>query len=172
MSIVLVSAPRGAGKTSFIRDYVAQQADRGQSVGGIASPVVFENEQRIGYDLIDLRHGNRRLLARVATFDQVAPTVGVFQFDDAAVTEGNAAICSAVRDGLEVIAIDEVGPLEFRGRGWAPALEFALRECGPKQELIIVARPSLTEGLPARFASPTWANARHVSPPWPSLSRK
>jgi nucleoside-triphosphatase THEP1 len=133
---------------------------------------VFENEQRIGYDLIDLRHGSRRLLARVATSDDVTPTVGVFRFDDSAVAEGNAAICSAVRDDLEVIAIDEVGPLEFRGKGWAPALEFALLECGPQQELIIVARPSLTKGLPARFASPMWANATHVSPPWPSLSRK
>ena len=137
-------------------------------MGGIASPAVFEDNQRIGYDLIDLRRGDRRALARMTSPEDAALAVGVYRFDETAVTAGNAAITGAVRDRLDIIVIDEVGPLEFRGQGWAPGLELALRECGSEQELIVVVRPSLVDELPARFPSPAWATAERISPPWPS----
>jgi len=169
MGISVVCAARGEGKTSFLREYVARAGHRGRSVGGIAAPAVFEGGRRIGYDLIDLRGGSRRLLARVVASPEATPNVGVYEFDDAATNAGNAAIISAVRDGLDLIAIDEVGPLEFRGKGWAAALEIALGECLTTQELIVVVRLSLVDELPRRFPSPLWTEASRISPPWPSL---
>lgn len=168
MGVTIVCAGQGEGKTTFLRGQVAQAAEGGRSVGGVASPVVFENDQRIGYDLLDLGNGERRSLARVSSSQQTEPEVGMFRFDEGAVAEGNAAIIAAVRDGVEVVAIDEVGPLEFRGRGWAAALETALRECRSGQELILTVRPALVEELSDRFASPLWATAKRISPPWPS----
>ncbi len=163
MPVNILTANRGEGKTSFLREYAACAAGRGRSVGGIASPAVFEHDQRIGYDWIDLRSGSRRRLARVVSPEVSVPSVGVYHFDDRAVAEGNAAIIAAVRDGFEVIAIDEVGLLEFRGAGWAPALEFALREIGPAQELLVAVRPALVAELPVRFPSPLWATVRRES---------
>ena len=88
MAVRILAGPRGAGKTSFLRAYVAGAVDRGRSVGGIVSPVVFENGRRIGYDLIDLRHGRRRQLARAVGSDVANPDVGMFGFDAGAVVEG------------------------------------------------------------------------------------
>lgn len=168
MAVKVLSAAKSEGKTSFLLDYAARAAARGLSVGGVASPAVFEGGQRIGYDLIDLRTGNRRTLARVVDEPGAATAVGVYQFDSTAVEEGNAAIITAVRGGLDLVAIDEVGPLEFRGGGWGRALQVCLRECTAQQELVIVVRPSLVDELPARFPSPLWAAAERVSPPWPA----
>ena len=168
MGVMVLSARQGAGKTSFLRAYTARRADRGRSGGGIASPAVFEKSRRIGYDLIDLRRGGCRPLARIGALCDAATTVGMYRFDEKAIAEGRDAILSALRDGLDVIAIDEVGPLELRGEGWAPALEVALRECRPRQELIVVVRPALVDELPRRFPSPLWAAAERVSPPWPA----
>lgn len=172
MSISVVCAARGEGKTSFLCEYAARAGRRGRSVGGIAAPAVFEGGRRIGYDLIDLRGGGRRLLARVVTSPEATPNVGVYEFDDTATNEGNAAIISAVRDGLDLIAVDEVGPLEFRGEGWAAALQVVLEECLARQEVIVVVRLSLVDELPRRFPSPLWAKASRISPPWPSLLPK
>ena len=155
MGATVISAGRGEGKTSFLREYTAYAADRGRSVGGIVAPAVFEHD------------GTRRRLARVAAEPDATPTVGVYRFEDAAVAAGNAAIITAVREGLDIIAIDEVGPLEFDGQGWTPALEVALRECTVDQELIVVVRSSLVDELPGRFPSPVWGPAGRVSPPWP-----
>jgi len=168
MSVSIISARRGEGKTTFLRAYATRAAAEGRLVGGIASPAVFEGDRRIGYDLVDLGHNRRCQLARVVTAENSAPTVGRYHFDDTAVATGNAAILAAVRDGLDVIAVDEVGPLEFRGQGWAPALETALGELNADQELVIVVRVSLADELSARFPSPLWATARRISPPWPS----
>ena len=76
-----------------------------------------------------------------------APTVGQYRFNDITVAEGNRAIIAAIRDRLDIVAIDEVGPLEFRGGGWAPALEVALAEATESQEVILVVRPSLIRNL-------------------------
>ena len=65
MGVTIITARRGEGKTTFVRRYAAHQTQRGQSVGGIASPAVFENGERVGYDVVDLCSGNRRPLARV-----------------------------------------------------------------------------------------------------------
>ncbi len=168
MGITIVSAGKGEGKTTFLCESAARLAALGRTVGGIASPAVFEDDQRVGYDLLDLRVGHRRRLAQVAKAPIVTPTVGMYRLGDAAVTEGNISVISAVRDRLDVIILDEVGPLEFRGGGWAPALEVALRECLPGQELIVVVRPSLVEELPDRFPSALWDSAERISPPWPA----
>ncbi len=168
MGITIVSAGKGEGKTTFLCESAARLAALGRTVGGIASPAVFEDDRRVGYDLLDLRAGNRRRLAQVAKSSTATNTVGMYRLGDAAVTEGNISIISAVRDRLDVVILDEVGPLEFRGGGWAPALEVALRECSPGQELIIVVRPSLVDELPKRFPSDMWASAERISPPWPA----
>jgi nucleoside-triphosphatase THEP1 len=168
MSLTLLCAASGLGKTTFLCDQIARLAAQGRSVGGVASPAVFEQGRRIGYDLLDLRNGARPVLARAVGPDSAAATVGVYRFDSDAIAAGNAAIIAAVQGGLDIIAIDEVGPLEMRGGGWTPALEFALTACRPGQQLIITVRPTLADKLPARFPASVWATQTRVVPPWPA----
>jgi nucleoside-triphosphatase THEP1 len=109
------------------------------------------------------------LLARIAATNGIPPTIGMYRFDEEAVAQGNAAIITAVQDGLEIVAVDEVGPLEFQGKGWTQALQLALVEATLAQQLIIVVRFSLVDRLSERFPSPKWALASRISPPWPAL---
>ncbi|MCP4590707.1 MAG: DUF2478 domain-containing protein [bacterium] len=167
MPLNIVSGERGAGKTGFLEKLVARATAAGRTTGGVLSPAVFEAGQRCGYDLIDPLRGTRQVLARVAGPLDGAPTVGMYRFCDAAVEAGCQAIISAVRSRVDVVVVDEVGPLELRGEGWAPALEIALNECDIRQELFVVVRPSLVGDLPARFPAGEWAKARRIAPPWP-----
>ena len=168
MPVTILCGARGTGKTTFLRAQAADAAKRGRSVGGIAAPAVFEGGQRVGYDLIDLACGERRPLARLPVSDSASTTVGTYEFDGVTVEAGNAAVIAAVRDGRDVIGIDEVGPLELRGLGWAPAVRIALEDCAPAQDLIVVVRSSLVAVLPQHFPASAWATARHISPPWPA----
>lgn len=164
-SVTLITAGRGEGKTTFLQQYAARALANGRSVGGIASLAVLANERRIGYDLIDLRSGKHCALARVVAQRETSATVGMYRFENAALAEGNAAVISAVRGGSDLIAIDEVGPLELRGGGWAPGLRVALAECSQTQELVVVVRRSLVAELPRHFPSERWASARRLTPP-------
>ena len=166
----IISGGQGEGKTTYLREYAAHATDRGRSVGGVASVAIFKDDQRIGYDLLDLRQGVRRPLARVAVPAEEPPTVGMYRFDEEAVAAGNAAILVAVRDGLDIVAIDEVGPWEFRGGGWAPGLKVALADCSATQELVVVVRPALVDLLPRAFPAGAWETAERVSAPWSALT--
>jgi len=144
-----------------LRAYAATCVAHGATVGGIASPAVFADGRRAGYDLLDLRTGALRELARIAAPGETA-TVGPYRFDDDAVQAGNAAISAAIAEGLPVVAVDEVGPLELAGGGWAPALVQVLAECDARTELVLVVRTGLVDALEQRFPSPLWAAARLV----------
>lgn len=158
MPLTIITGARGAGKTALLRARVAACAAVGRTVGGIASLAVFVGGVRTGYDLVNLRTGEQRLLARVVAPGE-KPTIGPYRFDESAIEAGNAAITAAVAARLDVLAIDEVGPLELGGAGWTPGLERALAACPAEQELIVVARTGLVAALAARFPSPLWAAA-------------
>ncbi|MGD2109586.1 MAG: nucleoside-triphosphatase [Phycisphaerae bacterium] len=165
----LITGTQGSGKTSFLLGYVRSRVAEGRSVGGVAAPAVFSEERREGYDVIDLASGQRRTLCRVGTPGEGALAVGPYVFDPATLAAGNAAIVEAIRGGLDVIAIDEIGPLEFRGSGWAPSLATALEECTTSQELLVAVRPSLVDRLPGQFPSSRWSAATTLAPPWPGI---
>ena len=167
MSLVVVTAGKREGKTSYVRRFAEHMTDSGRSVGGIASLAVTVGGRHAGYDLLDLRSGARRPLARLAAAAQI-PTVGQFCFDRSAIEHGCLTVIDSVRDGLDFVVVDEVGPLELRGDGWAPALEVALRECQSGQTLALVVRASLVGQIPERFPSPLWERVHFVRAPWPS----
>lgn len=169
MAVTILSAEKGGGKTSFLLEWVTHLQQRGDSVGGVAQPAVFKQGARIGYDLLDLRSGFRRPLARLA--DQASATVGMYQFDDEVLEKGKEAIVEAAYAELGVIAIDEIGPLEFRGGGWARAIDVALDRSIAARELIVVVRPKLVDQLADRFPSSLWKSARRLTPPWPQVDQ-
>lgn len=178
MSVIILCARQGEGKTSFLRDVLSEAAEQGRRVGGLILPAVFEDGRRVGYDVVDVRNGRRWALARRigqrdATVSErcLIPqlAIGSYEFDSPAIVRGVEAIIGSVRDRLDLVAIDEIGPLEFRGEAWAPALKFALEQQEPAQTLIITVRPSLANDLVDRFPSSRWATARRIDPPWPPV---
>lgn len=162
MLLTVISGPRGSGKTTRLLQYVRDAAEKGRRVGGVAAPALGDTRPAPGYDLLDLRSGRRRPLARMSESSEVVPTIGLYLFDAAALAEGQALIIAAVEDGLDLIAIDEVGPLEWQGRGWAAALTYALAHGTSRQELVLAVRESHREGLPQRFPSPWWPAAFQI----------
>ena len=169
MALTILSAAKGGGKTSFLLQWVEHLQRQGRFVGGIAQPAVFEHGLRIGYDLLDLHSGNSRPLARLT--DRPSATVGIFRFDEQALEEGRKSIVKATSGEFDVVALDEIGPLEFRGGGWAQAIDLALERSIDSHDLIVVVRPKLLHQLPERFPSPLWESARCVTPPWPPVTQ-
>lgn len=163
----IVTADRQSGKTTFLRHFTARASDASKSVGGVASPAVYQAERHIGYDLLNLHTGSCRPLARRRQPGDTGTMTGAYWFDDTALHEGWAAIDSAVANGLDVIGIDEIGPLELAGKGWFVALTNALPRLTETQHLIVVVRSSLVEGMMLCLPSTRWAGAVRVSPPWP-----
>jgi nucleoside-triphosphatase THEP1 len=147
-TVFLITGPQGSGKTSFLLALAEELRGQGKTPGGIAAPVVLKGSERIGYDLLDLKTGERVTLAR----KNVTPTgmrAGPFAFLPAAIAFGEQALASAAARRTCVIALDEIGPLELAGKGWSPALSALLSS--PPGVLLLVIRPDLIGRVTERW---------------------
>jgi nucleoside-triphosphatase len=118
--VLIVSGERGSGKTPLALAAAAQAVRAGQRVGGLICPGVFQDGEKLGFDVLELVSGVRRPLARRIPWDVAGPQIGPWQFAAAAFAWGNAAL--ATSGPLDLLILDELGPLEFgRQAGWYAA---------------------------------------------------
>lgn len=107
---LLVTGPPRSGKTTVIRTAVDRLEDRGCEVGGIYSPEVREEGDRVGFDIADVLTGERRQLAHVDRDD--GPAVGKYRVNVANVDAVVRAAFQRVRAEADVAVVDEIAPME------------------------------------------------------------
>lgn len=133
---LLVTGEIGAGKTRAALSLADDLQRHGLRVGGVASPRVLAAGQTLGYRVQDLATGEEHPLCR-----DRPPGIPFrrFFFSREGLAFANAALERAAREG-EAIVVDEVGPLELGGGGFAPGLKAA---CESRAFLVLTVRPSL-----------------------------
>jgi nucleoside-triphosphatase len=119
--VVLLSGNPGVGKTTVLMKTVNSLKARGIRVGGMISREVREGGARVGFEILDLTSSRRGWLAHVN--QKNGPQVGKYRVN---IEDLNAIGTRAVTDAVEkceVIAIDEIGPMElfsekFKDAAW------------------------------------------------------
>ncbi len=120
--IILTGAVQ-SGKSTLAALLVRQLKRKNIHVAGILAKGLWENNQRSGFDLIDLKTGLSMPLAR-----RLAPAEGLgkpempFRFLKTGVAAGRRALNVVQCGRADLIMVDEIGKLEARGLGWAPDL--------------------------------------------------
>lgn len=149
----LLTAPSGAGKTTFCAALAEQARAAGWDVAGILSPPVFENGEKVGILAKNLRTGETRPLAQLSPSHSPLPTsdfplptfhfpLGQWLFSPSALAWGNDILAACLPADLFIV--DELGPLELlRGAGWTNALQ-ALRSQRYRVSIAVI-RPELIE---------------------------
>lgn len=139
--VVILSGRIGEGKTSMLNSVAALLKEKGITAGGILSPAVQENNQRVGYDLIRLTDGEQMVLSRIS--DQPGwVKVGKFTVFEEGFRFGVQALEPDNNQGSEVVLIDEIGPWELEGEGWAQSVNALLLADKP---MVWVVRETLAD---------------------------
>ncbi|GEM_PF-204024 len=139
-AIFLLTGPRGVGKTTVCLRAVALAQQAGFSCAGLLT-LREDEDQRV---VVSVRTGLRRPLT---TTDPAGVRVGRFLFDPAALAWGAEILAQSTP--CDLLVVDELGPLELRGEGWAVGLETLRR--GAFRLGLVVVRPELVEEMLARF---------------------
>ncbi len=151
--MILLTGDKHSGKTRFILELAEQTRLHGLRVAGIASPGLWKNGMRNGFEILELDTGHRRLLSMRVPGLRPIP----FMFDALGLESGKKALSTARCSRADLIIVDEVGPLELRGNGWAPCLKKLLQLSTPLQ--IWVVRRSLAVKVQAHFRiNAAWAD--------------
>jgi molybdopterin-guanine dinucleotide biosynthesis protein A len=147
---LLVVGEPGSGKTSWCREHIDQRRKSGSTVGGILSPAIVKQGQRVGSNAIDLLTGEEVAFARLSHYRSFkgAEKVGNYTISRNGIIFACDAIKRAVESKCDLVVVDEVGPLELAGKGLMPAVELALSSPG---NVLIVVRSSLREALQKHF---------------------
>jgi nucleoside-triphosphatase THEP1 len=158
--LTIIHGPRDAGKTRSARGLAERCARWGRSVGGILSLAEMVDGQKVSYRYLDLGSAREELYAK-RRGGPVPPGQLGFQFLEEGLAFGAAAIREAARRGVDVLIVDEVGPLEVQGQGlWQAVRQLPRCHAG---RLVITVRSSLVEDLVARLRTEAPDDARE---PW------
>ena len=122
--MLLITGSPGTGKTSVLLKTVDALKARGYSVGGVISREARVGWTRVGFEILDLGSNRRGWLAHVNR--KIGPQVGKYgvNLEDLDVIGANA-IVDAV-ENFDVVAIDEVGPMELLSEKFKEAVKRAV----------------------------------------------
>ena len=117
--VVIITGERGAGKTTLAAAVVGRLRAAGVRVGGVLAPGTYRDGRRYAFDIVALATGERRALS---SRDPLPGWIEeqCFWVDPAGYALGNAALTG---EGADVVVVDEVGPWELSGSGWAARLD-------------------------------------------------
>jgi nucleoside-triphosphatase len=122
--VLLLTGNPSVGKTTVLMKVVKALKERGICVGGMISREVREGGTRVGFEILDLTGSRRGWLAHVN--QKNGPQVGKYRVN---MEDLNGIGAQAVTDAVEkceVIAIDEVGPMELFSERFKEAVRKAL----------------------------------------------
>jgi len=109
--VLILTGRPGTGKTTVVEKTVNALKDQGISVGGMISHEVREDGIRVGFKILDVASGKSGWLARANL--KTGPQVGNYRVNLSDLDSvGAQAICDAL-DNSDVVAIDEIGPMEL-----------------------------------------------------------
>jgi nucleoside-triphosphatase len=122
--LLFITGSPGTGKTSVLLKTIEVLKARGCSAGGMVSREVRAGGARVGFEILDLSSGRRGLLAHVN--QKHGPRIGKYRVNLEDLDNiGAEAIATAV-ENADVVAIDEIGPMELHSERFKEAVKKAV----------------------------------------------
>jgi nucleoside-triphosphatase len=122
--VLLLTGNPGVGKTTVLIKTVDALKAKGYSVGGMISREAREDNVRVGFEILDLTNSKHGWLAQVN--QKTGPQVGKYHVNlEDLENIGAQAIMQAI-EKCDVIAIDEIGPMELFSQKFKQAVTKAL----------------------------------------------
>jgi nucleoside-triphosphatase THEP1 len=145
--IYIITGAIGEGKTAWLVKLCTLLNEKGIKTGGILALRIIQDGITTGYDISDISSGVRKPFLRLTGSE----TIGVERFtvSQEGVVAGQKALDPYANSDMDMVIVDEAGPLELRGQGWSNRIEELLQNTSAS--IIIAVRNNLTGSVIERF---------------------
>jgi nucleoside-triphosphatase len=126
--ILLLTGAPGVGKTTVLVKVVEALKAEGISVGGMVSQEVKTRGVRVGFQIVDLLSGKSGWLAHV---HGIGPSVGKYHVKLVELEGIGVKAIQQATEQCQVVAVDEVGPMELFSKPFKQAVKQALDSSKP-----------------------------------------
>jgi nucleoside-triphosphatase THEP1 len=147
-TVMVVTGEVRQGKTTFLQTLLQPLARQNFSVGGFLALGVHENEERVGFDLLDIATGQTTPLCTIRPLPGALQT-GRFSFFEMGMETGQALLTPEINLQHDLIFIDELGPMELNDKGWSSSVENLIRHTTTPQ--VWVVRRTLVEKMRCKW---------------------
>ncbi|NQT76546.1 MAG: DUF2478 domain-containing protein, partial [Bacteroidetes bacterium] len=121
-SLIVITGEIQQGKTTYLANIIASLREKGIRINGIIARGIHKGEERIGYDLEDISTGGKHIYIRKEYFPGWF-RYGKYCFSPEGLEFGKHILQNITEENTDLIVIDEIGPVEMKGRGWADDIE-------------------------------------------------
>jgi nucleoside-triphosphatase len=128
---IMVSGMPGIGKTTLISNVVELIKDRGYAIGGMITQEIKDKQKRLGFEILDIYDGKKGILAHINL--KKGPKIGKYVVNTEDLDEiGVAAITNSLnRQDIDLVVVDETGPMEITSVKFRNAVSAAIRGSKP-----------------------------------------
>ena len=138
--IFILTGPVHSGKTTLLKKVVYKLKEQKIKIEGFLSEAVWKNQEMDGYDLFDLKEQRSIPFIR-RTGEKEWQKIGLYFFIPQSLAEAEKIILRG--KDADILAVDEVGPLELAGKGLWPALKQVVFQ--PSTRYLLVVRIDILE---------------------------
>lgn len=146
-NVFIVTGEKNEGKTSLVKKIANEAKEKSINVGGILSEKIMKNSKCVGYDVVDIRSGEKSHFLIKGDLPDCQKIMNFSILEDGLLF-GNTAIMSAMEE-MEFIIIDEVGLLEIENGGWHKSI--LMINHFPKKTFIIVVRDIFVNEIISKY---------------------
>lgn len=122
--VFIISGEKHKGKTTFVKALIEIFNQKKIMTGGFIAPGKFENNQRSEFSIFDVKSGKNMLLSSIHFGE--GESSGPFRFNREAQEFGKEILKPENLHGCQFVVIDEIGPLELKGKGWASSIDILM----------------------------------------------
>ncbi len=137
----IITGKKHSGKTTFLLNRIAELQSEGITVGGLVSVGTFKNGSRFDFKLLDVST-DEKIGFLSQEFCKTCEKIGRFYINPIAFQFGIQVLEKCLKDRIQTIVLDEIGPLELKDQGWAEILPELLNS---ESDLILTVRKELLQ---------------------------
>lgn len=140
--LILWMGEKHSGKTTAVAELVEIANSEGFNIAGVLAPSIYHNGILVGFDVLDVQYKMRAPLARRKIN---GGKTGEFIFIANGLKLGNDALNAGINESVELIIVDEFGPLELNGGGWRKSVDSLMARSDVLKLLVV--RQELTDAI-------------------------